>query len=43
MSEVNSVSEEFEVMLHKLILAAQYGDEQAMNHLDTIKEWLKNN
>lgn len=43
MSKVNIVSEELEVMLHKLILAAQYGDEKAMNHLDIIKELLKNN
>lgn len=43
MSKVNIVSEEFEVMLHKLILAAHCGNEKALDSLDIIKEWLNNN
>ncbi|MED1405491.1 hypothetical protein P4U07_22235 [Bacillus mycoides] len=43
MSEANSMIEEFEVLLHKLILAAQRGDEEALDGLDMVKEWLKNN
>ncbi|WP_262982944.1 hypothetical protein [Bacillus velezensis] len=43
MSEVNSVLEEFEVLLHKLILAAQHGDEKALGGLNMVKEWLNNN
>ena len=43
MSKVNIISEEFEVMLHKLILAAQCGNEKALDSLDIIKEWLNNN
>lgn len=34
MSEVNIVLEEFEVLLHKLILAAHRGDEKALESLD---------
>lgn len=43
MSEVNIVSEEFEVLLHKIILAAHCGDEKALDGLDMVKEWLNNN
>lgn len=43
MSEANIVLEEFEVLLHKLILAAQRGDEKALDGLDMVKEWLNNN
>ncbi|MGX5564155.1 MULTISPECIES: hypothetical protein [unclassified Bacillus (in: firmicutes)] len=43
MSETNSMIEEFEVLLHKLILAAKHGDEKAIDDLDMVKEWLKNN
>ncbi|HFK1429357.1 MULTISPECIES: hypothetical protein [Bacillus cereus group] len=43
MSEVNIVLEEFEVLLHKLILAAHRGDEKALESLDMVKEWLNNN
>lgn len=39
----NIISDELEVMLHKIVQSAHNGDEQAMNGLDTIKEWLKNN
>ncbi|GCF71030.1 hypothetical protein [Bacillus paranthracis] len=42
MSEANSMIEEFEVLLHKLILAAHRGDEKALDSLDIIKEWLNN-
>jgi hypothetical protein len=39
MSEANSMIEEFEVLLHKLILAAAHrGDEKALDSLDIIKE-----
>lgn len=37
------VLDELEVMLHKIVQSAHNGNEQAMNSLDTIKEWLKNN
>ncbi|MFB5580450.1 hypothetical protein ACE41D_04605 [Bacillus albus] len=43
MSEVEMVLHEFEELLHKILLAAHRGDEQAMNHLNIVKEWLKNN
>lgn len=43
MSEMNIILDKSEELLHKIVLAAHYGDEQAMNSLDTIKEWLKNN
>ncbi|WP_257206788.1 hypothetical protein [Bacillus pseudomycoides] len=43
MNEVNSMLEEFEVLLHKLITAAHHGDEQALDSLNTVKEWLNNN
>ncbi|WP_257131425.1 hypothetical protein [Bacillus pseudomycoides] len=43
MNEANSMIEEFEVLLHKLILAAQCGDEKALDGLDMVKEWLNNN
>ncbi|MGN4438064.1 hypothetical protein ACTFO3_26900 [Bacillus cereus group sp. MYBK69-2] len=43
MNEVNSMIEEFEVLLHKLITAAQRGDEKALDGLDMVKEWLNNN
>ncbi|MEK5051818.1 hypothetical protein [Bacillus sp. FSL P2-0099] len=43
MNEANSTLEESEVLLHKLILAAQRGDEKALDGLDMVKEWLKNN
>jgi len=37
------VLHEFEELLHKIALAAHRGDEQAMDHLNIVKEWLKNN
>ncbi|HIE8456368.1 TPA: hypothetical protein ACXPT9_005416 [Bacillus cereus] len=43
MSETNSMIEKIEVLLHKLILAAKRGDEKAIDDLDMVKEWLKNN
>lgn len=43
MNEVEMVLHEFEELLHKIVVAAHHGDEQAMNHLDIVKEWLKNN
>ncbi|WP_255300355.1 hypothetical protein [Bacillus pseudomycoides] len=43
MSEANNTIEEFKVLLHKLILAAQCGDEKALDSLDMVKEWLNNN
>ncbi|MDA2760921.1 hypothetical protein PDQ74_28960 [Bacillus cereus group sp. Bc005] len=35
--------EDVEVILREIIEKAHSGDEQAMNKLDKIKEWLKNN
>lgn len=43
MNEANNMIEEFEVLLHKLILAARRGDEKALDGLNMVKEWLKNN
>ncbi len=38
MSEVSSNLNELEILLHKVILAAQRGDEQAMKSWDEIKK-----
>lgn len=43
MSETNSMVEEFEVLLHKLIVAAQHGNKKALDDLNMVKEWLKDN
>ncbi|MCW1941792.1 hypothetical protein OMD49_29855 [Bacillus anthracis] len=43
MSEVEVFLHEFEELLHKIVSAAHCGDEQAINYLDIVKEWLKNN
>ncbi|WP_192798633.1 hypothetical protein [Bacillus cereus] len=38
MSEVSSNLNELEILLHKVILAAQHGDENAMKSWDEIKK-----
>lgn len=43
MSEASVIIEEFEILLREIIEKAQRGDEQAMNHLDIVKAWLKSN
>lgn len=40
MNEVNIFLDEFEVQLRVTIEKAQNGDEQAINQLNMLKEWL---